>query len=53
MKRADRLDAARVLILGDDELERGEAPLRNMDTKEQTPIALADLLESIKQHLIS
>lgn len=42
MKRADRLGAGHVLILGDDELARSVAILRNMSTKEQSEIALED-----------
>lgn len=47
MKRADRLGAAYVLIVGEDELDRGEAILRNMATKEQTALPLAGIIEKI------
>ncbi len=43
MKYANKLGARRVLILGDSELESGKAVLKNMDTSEQTEVALSDL----------
>jgi histidyl-tRNA synthetase len=43
MRRADKLAAESVVILGDDELARGEATVRNMRTKEQRAVRLADL----------
>ena len=39
MKRADRSGAPRVLILGSDELEKGEITLRDMRTSEQRAIS--------------
>ncbi len=47
MKAADRLGAARVLMVGDQELERRRALLRDMRTKEQTEIAFDGLVESV------
>ena len=52
MKRADRLEAGHVLIVGDDELEKGEAILRNMGTKDQVPVPLDGLIKNIKEKLI-
>jgi len=43
MSLADRLGAAYVVILGDQELETGEAPLRRMASGEQEVFPLADL----------
>jgi histidyl-tRNA synthetase len=43
MRRADKLRAVSVLILGDDELGKGTAVLRDMASKEQEAIKLADL----------
>ena len=40
MRRADRLGAAHVLIVGDDELGRGVAVIRDLGAKEQREIAL-------------
>jgi histidyl-tRNA synthetase len=51
MKRADRLGASFVLILGDKELEEKTAILRNMENKEQKSVALGDVIESMKQIL--
>ena len=47
MKKADRLGAAKVLIVGDDELESGRAVLRDMDTKDQTEIELGSIVETL------
>ncbi|MBE6709459.1 MAG: histidine--tRNA ligase [Ruminococcaceae bacterium] len=40
MKYADKLGAKRVLIIGDSEIESGMAMLKNMQTSEQTEVAL-------------
>jgi len=45
MKRANRLNAAATVILGDDELARGAATVRHMDTGEQEEVSLASLQE--------
>ena len=47
LKRADRINAAAAVMIGDDELARGEATVRNLDSGEQDNVALADL----KDHL--
>jgi len=52
MKRADRFEAGHVLIVGDEELEKGEAILRNMETKDQVSIPLDGLVEAIKEKII-
>ena len=49
MKRADRLGAAHVLILGDKELAEGQAILRNMATKQQMPVSLDTVVETIQK----
>ncbi|MBW2569525.1 MAG: histidine--tRNA ligase [Deltaproteobacteria bacterium] len=51
MKRADRLGAEYVLIVGEKEFEEGSAILRNMNTKEQTAIPINDIVEKIKKEL--
>ncbi|MFH1137213.1 MAG: histidine--tRNA ligase [Pseudomonadota bacterium] len=43
MKRADKLGAARVLILGPDEMARGLAILRDMKSKEQKELPLDEI----------
>lgn len=40
MKQADKAGAAHVLIVGEQELERGSAPLRNMTSRDQVDVAL-------------
>jgi histidyl-tRNA synthetase len=44
MRRADKLGASYVLIVGDRELDDGAALLRNMTTKEQEKVPLQDLV---------
>ena len=51
MKRADRLGAPYVLILGDNELKEGLAVLRNMATKEQFQLPLENIVKGIKKYL--
>lgn len=48
--RADKAGAKAVLILGSDELARGVATLRNMQTGTQSDIAIIDLVETLKLH---
>jgi histidyl-tRNA synthetase len=47
MKRANKLMAAYTLIVGDDEIGKGSAILRNMNTREQSEVPLDCLPESI------
>ena len=42
MKYADKIGAAYTLILGDNEIEQGQAQLKNMSTGQQTPVSLED-----------
>ncbi len=51
MKRADRLNAGHVLIVGDAELQRGAAMLRNMATKEQQEVPLDGLVDQLRKSL--
>ncbi|MDA8139207.1 MAG: histidine--tRNA ligase [Desulfobacteraceae bacterium] len=51
MKRADRLGAAYVLIVGDSEMAAGKAMLRDMATKEQSELALEGLVEKMVESL--
>jgi histidyl-tRNA synthetase len=48
MRRANKLKARYVLILGEEELKRGRAVLRNMDDKSQEEIPISDILNVIK-----
>jgi histidyl-tRNA synthetase len=43
MKRADKLGASRVLILGEDELARGEVTVKDMTTGEQRSLPRAEI----------
>jgi histidyl-tRNA synthetase len=47
MKKADRHHARFVLIIGEEEIQKGKAVLRNMKTKAQDEISLADAVENI------
>jgi len=51
MKRADRLGARYVLIVGEQELENGEVALRNMATKEQASFSIDNLVNQVKSHI--
>jgi histidyl-tRNA synthetase len=48
MKKADKSGARYTLIVGDQELQSGTAVLRNMQTKEQTPVPLSDIVNHVK-----
>ncbi len=49
MKKGDRFNARFVLIIGDQEMEAGEAILRNMSTKEQLKIPFGELRQAIPE----
>jgi histidyl-tRNA synthetase len=49
MKRADKLNAKNVLIVGEDELFSGKAVLRNMDTKVQEEIDLNNIYDILNR----
>jgi histidyl-tRNA synthetase len=49
MREANRQNAATVVILGDDELERGIAAVKNMRNSEQADVALTDLVSHLLQ----
>jgi len=49
MRRADKLKARSVLIVGDDELRKGRAVLRDMASKQQAEIAF----DNIEAELLS
>ena len=49
MKRADKLGAAYVMIIGDNELAEGVVILRNMKTKEQVRIAVEEVIEKVRE----
>jgi histidyl-tRNA synthetase len=48
MKRADRLEVPVTLIVGGDELARGEVTLREMKTGEQRPIGRREVIDVVR-----
>lgn len=50
MKRADRIGAAAAVMIGEDELGRGRATVRNMDSGAQEEVTLASLEESLSAY---
>jgi histidyl-tRNA synthetase len=48
LSRANDAGAAYALIIGDDELERGEAQLKNLGTGEQRSVALEQIVEALR-----
>jgi histidyl-tRNA synthetase len=51
IKRADRVQARVTLIIGDDELAKGEVTLRNMTSGEQTQVAREAIVEAVRSQL--
>mgnify|MGYP001219295730 FL=1 len=51
MKRANRLNAAAAVLIGEDELARGAATLRDMDDGDQEEIPLSELSERLSKYL--
>jgi histidyl-tRNA synthetase len=47
MRHADRLNAKRVLIVGDDELAKGKGIVRDMSTKEQMEVSLDTVVDEV------
>jgi histidyl-tRNA synthetase len=52
MRRADKLKARYVLILGEEELKKRKAVLRNMETKSQEEIPMSNLFEILKSKIL-
>ena len=50
MKRANKLGACAALIIGEDELAANSATLRDLDSGEQTLVALASLPAAIERY---
>jgi histidyl-tRNA synthetase len=53
MKQADRVNARFTLIVGEQELEKQEAVLRNMDTQEQSEFSLQGAVEELAERLVA
>jgi histidyl-tRNA synthetase len=49
LKRADRLGASRTVIVGGDELARGEVTVRDMQTGEQLAVKRSDIAQWLKR----
>jgi histidyl-tRNA synthetase len=47
MRRANKVDARAAVMLGDDELARDVAGLRDLDTGEQIEVPLAELRDRL------
>jgi len=48
LKAAERLHAQYTIIIGEDELEKGEAVIKNMETGEQQTVSLEQIVEELK-----
>ena len=48
MQRANKLNARAAVIIGDDEIAKGVAQLKNLDSGEQREVALDKLGEALK-----
>lgn len=48
MKLADKLQAKQVVMLGDDELARGEITVRNMVSREQTSVKIDEIINYLQ-----
>ena len=51
MKRADRMNAAAAVLIGDDELAKDVATVRDMDGGEQEEVPLGALRERLSGYL--
>jgi histidyl-tRNA synthetase len=52
LRQADRYACRYTLILGDDELDKGTAILRNMETKEQQDLPLSTLVSTLSMRIL-
>jgi len=50
MKAADRMNAVYTIIIGDDELSKGKAQLKNMQTGEQQEIVLDKMVDTLEDY---
>ena len=48
LKTADKLRAKKVVMLGDDELQREEVTVRDMNTKDQTPVKIDSIVDHLR-----
>jgi histidyl-tRNA synthetase len=52
MKRADKFQARVTLLIGGDELARGEVTVRNMATGDQIAVGRSAVVEHVRQQLV-
>lgn len=50
LRRADRINAAAAVLIGDDELARASVTVRDLDTGAQTDVAIADLTDHLSAY---
>ena len=48
-KYADRIGAEFTIVIGDNEIEKGAANLKNMETGEQVEVKFEDIAKAIKE----
>lgn len=53
MRYADKIGAKFVVVIGDNELETGEAKLKNMRSGEETPVKLSEFMNAFSSELIN
>ena len=53
LRQADRLGALYTILLGDDEIDKGIATLRNMQTKAQEDFPIRELVSSLQSRLLT
>jgi histidyl-tRNA synthetase len=51
MRKANKMQAQFVLILGDNEIQSGKYNLKNMDTGDQIEVSTNSLLETLRSQL--
>lgn len=53
LRQADRLGALYTILLGDDEVTKGAATVRNMQTKAQEDLPLQELAAALRSRLLN
>ena len=53
LRQADRLGALYTILLGDDEVAKGTATVRNMQTKAQEDLPIQDLATAFRNRLLN
>lgn len=52
MKQAGKLNSRYTLIVGEEELKKGEGVLRDMETREQQPVSLSEEMKALSENII-